>query len=279
MTLFDRLSDFCQRLLGKSESQADLDGAMPATNLRIRVGKKTSIGNYRDNNEDRLFVDENRWLYLVADGMGGQVAGEQASQLAVDLIPEELRTLESTTAEPETVRQAVRQAVVAANEAILAQGIADPSMQNMGTTVVLALLRGHRIFVAHIGDSRAYLFRKGLIDAVTTDHNLAQALYEAKTITKEELKTHRFKHVLWKYLGSKEAGDGPDIKEFEVRVGDRVLLATDGLTGVVEDELLLEEVYKLDDPQKTAERLVELALEQGSKDNITCVVLYIEEAT
>jgi serine/threonine protein phosphatase PrpC len=208
--------------------------------------------------------------------MGGQAAGEQASQLAIDMIPEQLSGLTVHDRDPELLRDAVNHAVVATNEAILAQGIADPSVQNMGTTVVLAVYRDGKLVVAHIGDSRAYLVRNGTIESVTTDHNLAQALYEAKTISKEELKTHRFRHVLWKYLGSKEAGDGPDLNDLDVQAGDRLVLATDGVTGALDDNAILEVVMKSDDPQKCSEDLVQLALDRGSKDNVTCVTVFFD---
>jgi protein phosphatase len=275
MAIFDRLTDLCTRILG-IESQADMNGARPLANLRLRVGKHTSIGYFRDNNEDRFYVDTDQNLFIVADGMGGQAAGEQASQLAIDMIPEQLSGLTPQDHDPNLLRSAVNHAVVAANEAILAQGIADPSVQNMGTTVVLAVYRANKLVVAHIGDSRAYLVRNGTIESVTTDHNLAQALYEAKTISKEELKTHRFRHVLWKYLGSKEAGDGPDINDLDIQAGDRLVLATDGVTGALDDSAILELVSKSDDPQKCAEDMVQLSLDRGSKDNVTCVAIFFE---
>ncbi|WP_419193425.1 PP2C family protein-serine/threonine phosphatase [Kolteria novifilia] len=249
-----------------------------ASPFRILAGKCTDIGNFRDNNEDRYYIDEERAIYIVADGMGGQAAGEQASQIAVDIIPEKLAKLPVECQDEEEVKGAVSQAVIAANEAIIAQGNADPSVQNMGTTVVIATMRGEKVYLAHVGDSRAYFFRDGSVASVTTDHNLAQALFDAKTITQEELKNHRFKHVLWKYLGSKEADEGPDMERDNLQAGDRILLATDGICGVVDDEVIVETINRHDDPQACAEELVRLALESGSKDNITVVVLFIEAA-
>jgi protein phosphatase len=277
MAIVDRFADLCRRLFGKrSEQQVAVEEPTPLSPVKIRVGAQTSIGNYRDNNEDRFFVDPVKQLYLVADGMGGQAAGEQASQIAVDMIPRLLEPVAVDCDNEEQIQQAVRQAVKAANEAILAQGIADPSVQNMGTTVVLALVRGPALHVAHLGDSLAYLLRDGAIRVLTTEHNLARALLDQNAISEEELKTHRFRHVLWKYLGSKDATDGPDINKFELRPGDRIVLSSDGLTGVVEDETIRKEVYKHDDPQKCADRLVQLALESGSKDNVTCVVFFVD---
>lgn len=263
-------------MIGRN-SNPQAEQANPLAATKVRVGKRTEIGYYRDNNEDRMFVAEDRMLYIVADGMGGQAAGEQASQMAVDVVTEQLKALPIELNDGAKIRKLLSQAVVAANDAILAQGVADPSVQNMGTTIVMAVLRGHRMYIAHVGDSRAYHMRNKAIEDVTTDHNLAQALYQANTISKEELQTHRFRHVLWKYLGSKEAGDGPDIKEVDVRPGDRLLLATDGVTGAVDDDSLLEEIFRHTDPQQCADELVQLSLDRGSKDNVTCVVLFVDE--
>lgn len=247
--------------------------------LKIRVGKCTNIGNFRENNEDRMFVGEEQQLFLVADGMGGQAAGEQASQIAVDVIPERLASLlPANTTENAEVRRSIKDAVIAANETILAQGIADPSLQNMGTTVVMALLRGATVYIAHVGDSRAYRLPdgKGKFETITIDHNLAQALLEAGTITQDEVKNHRFRHVLWKFLGSKDCVDGPDIDSFDLHAGERILLATDGLCGIVEDEKIASEILRHSDPQKCAESLVKLALDEGSKDNVTVVLLFVD---
>lgn len=276
MALRDRFQQIYGKFLGKPDGRSSEVAAQPDSPLRIRVGKYTSIGNYRDNNEDRLFVDDAQQVYIVADGMGGQAAGEQASQLAVDLVPSKLSDIPLACHDGELIRRSVSQAVVAANEAIIAQGAADPNFQNMGTTIVMVMVRGPMAYVAHLGDSRAYLIRDHQIQAITVDHNLAQALYEAKTISKEDLKTHRFRHMLWKYLGAKEAGDGPELKEIELKPGDRLLLATDGLTGALDDDVLLEESSSRPDPQKCAEELVNLSLDRGSKDNVTCVIINVD---
>lgn len=274
MAMLQRLSNLFRWLGGLEGTGCLPQSVLP--NFRVRAGQHTSIGNFRDNNEDRMYVDGGRGLYVVADGMGGQVAGEQASQLAVDVVPAQLQTLSRSTCEVEVVKDALRRSVLAANKAILDRGDQDPSVQNMGTTVVLALLRGSNIYLAHLGDSRAYLLRDHRLEQKTDDHNLAEALRQSGAITKEECETHRFRHMLWKYLGSKEAVDGPDITVVEARPGDRILLATDGLTGVMDDLSLQREMSRASDPQKCAERLVQLALGAGSKDNVTCVVLFID---
>jgi len=167
---------------------------------------------------------------------------------------------------------------VQANEEIMAMGALDKDMKNMGTTVVMAIWRKTgEVFIAGVGDSRAYLIRNKKAQQLTVDHSLAQALVEARTITPAEAKDHRFRNVLWKYLGSKEVGEGPEVTVVQVQAGDRFLLCSDGLTGVVPDEQLASEISSATDMQVLAERLGALALEQGSRDNVSCVVFDVVE--
>ncbi len=137
----------------------------------------------------------------------------------------------------------------------------------MGTTVVLAQFLNDRVFVAGVGDSRAYRLREGRLEQLTKDHSLADALLDAGTITAEELPTHKFKNVLYLYLGSKDARSGPeDVRVLDVRPGDRLLMASDGLTGVVPDTDLVKVLGTIDDPQQASRILVEMALANDSKE-------------
>ena len=145
-------------------------------------------------------------LFIVADGMGGQQAGEQASLMAVELIPKAIaRRLTAEQKESRQIQEAIREAVAEVNQEILGSSGAFTEFSNMGTTVVLAQFRNDRVYVAGIGDSRAYRLRDGKLEQLTKDHSLADALLDAGTITREELPTHKFKNVLYLYLGSKDA--------------------------------------------------------------------------
>jgi serine/threonine protein phosphatase PrpC len=147
---------------------------------------------------------------------------------------------------------------------------------NMGTTMVLAQFRQDRVYVAGIGDSRAYRLRDTHLEQLTKDHSLADALLDAGTITREELPTHKFKNVLYLYLGSKDARSGPeDFRVLDVRPGDRFLLASDGLTGVVPDGELARILGTVNDPQQAAVMLKDLALHNDSKDNVTCLIIHV----
>src|SRR5437667_5370847 len=210
--------------------------------LALNIGKCTLLGNYRENNEDAIDVKQfpELTLCLVADGMGGQAAGEIASKRATEVVPRELKKNLTADADVESAKQIIRKAVVQANEEIIAMGALDRDLRNMGTTVVLAVWRkgSNTLFITGVGDSRAYLIRGNKIEQLTVDHSLAQALVEAKTISAAEAREHRFRNVLWKYLGTKEVGDNPDVKVIQIQAGDRLLLCTDGLSGVVSDDKL-----------------------------------------
>jgi PPM family protein phosphatase len=246
--------------------------------LSLNIGKCTLLGNYRENNEDsidvKLFPDLT--VCIVADGMGGQAAGEIASKKSIEIIPRELRKSLAPNVNADTTKTLIRKSIVQANEEIMAMGALDKEMKNMGTTVVAAVWRkGPEIFIAGVGDSRAYLIRNHKMVQLTVDHSLAQALVEAKTISAAEARDHKFRNVLWKYLGSKEVGEGPDVPVIPIQTGDRFLLCTDGLHGVVSDEKMLQFMMAQSDMQVCADGLGQLALDSGSRDNVSCIMVEV----
>ena len=267
--------------------------------LKLKVGVVSVRGNYREHNEDNFYVPGRRSvrhdggsgesqadmpamtmepsnLFIVADGMGGQQAGEQASLMAIDLIPRAIqRRLPLDEADSARIKDAIRDAVAEVNQEILGSSGAVTEFSNMGTTVVLAQFRFDRVYVAGIGDSRAYRLREGKLEQLTKDHSLADALLDAGTITADELANHKFKNVLYLYLGSKDARGGPEeVRVLDVKPGDRLLLASDGLTGVVPDKDLMHILGSVDDPQRAAVMLKDLALAKDSKDNVTCLIIH-----
>ena len=249
--------------------------------LALNVGKCTLLGNYRENNEDAIEVKQlpEMTVCIVADGMGGQAAGEIASKRAIDVVPRELKKNLTTALSEDECKVIIRKAVVQANEEILQMGSLDRDLRNMGTTIVLALWRkGEELYIAGVGDSRAYLIRGGQIEQLTVDHSLAQALVENKTISAAEAREHRFRNVLWKYLGSKEVGEGPEVKAIPLQAGDRFVLCSDGMSGPVPDPQILSYVQEHSNPQECADGLGQLALDQGSRDNVSCIVIEVTEA-
>jgi PPM family protein phosphatase len=248
--------------------------------LALQIGKCSLLGNYRENNEDAVELKQfpDLTVGLVADGMGGQAYGEVASKRAIEVVPRELRKNLTAATTPEQTCEVIRKAVLQANEEILTIAALDRDLKNMGTTVVLALWRRSReMYISNLGDSRAYLIRDGHIEQLTVDHSLAQALVENKTISAEEAKGHRFRNYLWKYLGCKEKdmGDGPDVKVVPAQPGDRFLLCSDGMTGPVPDEQLLDFILTHPDVQQCADGLAQLALDNGSRDNVSCIVIEV----
>lgn len=243
----------------------------------IRTGHVSITGNFRENNEDSFVVDESQRYFIVADGMGGQNAGEKASALAVELIPQQLEKLMNFDGctRQEAV-EAIDRSVEHANTEIMVLSEVDPSVRNMGTTVVLLVRSGGNFYVGGVGDSRVYQFRSGELAQLTKDHSLTQALLEAGTINAEEAKTHRYRNVLYRYLGTRDGASGTDACEIRVQPGDRFVLCTDGVTDGIDDTKICSLLQQSDDPQHIAESLVAAAQEGGSRDNITCVVLIVE---
>ncbi len=248
--------------------------------LTLNIGKCTLLGNYRENNEDSIEVKPfpDMSLCIVADGMGGQAAGEIASKRAIEVVPRELRKNLTPAADQEQACAVIRKAIMQANEEIITMGQLDRDLKNMGTTIVLALWRkGHELYISNFGDSRAYLIRGDTIEQLTIDHSLAQALVENKTISAAEAKEHRFRNVLWKFLGSKEVGEGPDVKIIPIQAGDKFVLCSDGMSGPVPDAQILSFVNEHADAQACADGLGQLALDNGSRDNVSVIVIEVVE--
>ena len=245
--------------------------------VSIRTGHVSITGNFRDNNEDSYVVDDSLRYVIVADGMGGQNAGEKASALAIELIPKQLeRWLNFESAEADSATQAIDKAVDFANAEIMALSENDPSLRNMGTTVVFLVRVGDSFFVGGVGDSRVYQLRGDKLVQCTTDHSLTQALLDAGTISAAEAETHRYKNVLYRYLGTRDGSSGTEARQIFPRPGDRYLLCSDGVTDGISDEKLLSLLTSGDDPQQLSQTIVDAALEGGSRDNITCVVVIVD---
>jgi protein phosphatase len=243
----------------------------------VRWGAVSITGDYRENNEDRCLADSAGRFFLVADGMGGQCAGEKASEMAIELISKRLEQLvDFDRDDSQKVASAVDEAVSHANGEIMALSELDPEYHNMGTTIAMLVKAGERFFAAGIGDSRVYLLRDGRIQKLTKDHSLTDALLEAGTITEEEAERHRYRNVLYRYLGTKEGGAGAKAQPVDVRKGDRFLLCSDGATDGVKDLELGSLLGSHSDPQQAAQAIVAAAQKAGSRDNITCVTVFAE---
>jgi PPM family protein phosphatase len=235
----------------------------------LHIGSFSAQG-VRPNNEDRLVVDPDNKLFLVADGMGGQDRGEQASGMAAEIIP---KVVHDRLAAKDEAPEAVQRALTEANQAIIDAGRNQPAGRRMGTTAVLALQQQDQVYVAGLGDSRAYLIRGDRVEQLTMDHSVAAALVASGVLSAEEARHSPWQHVLHKFLGCAEMVDGAEVRPFSPKAGDRLLLATDGLTGHVNEDDLRQGAIDFPNPQTWAEHLVHQALERGSRDNVTCIVL------
>lgn len=244
---------------------------------KFRWGAVSITGNFRENNEDRCLADPAGRYFLVADGMGGQSAGEKASEMAVELIAKKLEQLIDFEHDaPEKVGESIDKAVSHANDEIMALSELDPDYHNMGTTIAMLVRAADKVCVAGVGDSRAYLLRGGQLQRLTQDHSLSEALLEAGTITKEEAARHRYRNVLYRYLGTKEGGSGAKARQVEFRPGDRFMACSDGATEGVNDQNLANILSSFNDPQQAAEAVVKAAQAGGSKDNITCLMVFVD---
>ncbi len=246
--------------------------------VHVSWGLRSVTGNVRDNNEDRGFADSKGRFFLVADGMGGQAAGEKASELAIQHISRKLEQTLTFDSDPsDKIHKCIDDAVGEANVEIMALGEIDPTYNKMGTTIVFLVNAGEKLYVGGVGDSRAYRLRGDKLEQLTTDHSLTQALVDAGTISKEEALTHRYRNVLYRYLGTKEGGTGTGAKEHAPQPGDRFVLCSDGVADGIDEAVLVSLLKKHPDPESAAKAIVEAAENGGSKDNITCLVVNVEE--
>jgi adenylate cyclase len=240
-----------------------------------KVGYKSDVGRVRTSNEDSFYVDEEGGLFIIADGMGGHQGGEVASKIAVEVISGFLKDKISREAPSEVNFELIMKALFKANDEVRMKGESDLSLRGMGTTVVLAFCRDNDLHIAHIGDSRAYLIHEGKIQQLTEDHSVITQMVKTGNLTKEEAKNHKLKHMLSQALGT-STYLAPDIQMFNWVAGDYVLLCSDGLTDMLNDQELLSTILEcsIGEPQEGCEMLVDLANKKGGRDNITVILLY-----
>jgi protein phosphatase len=248
--------------------------------MRLRVGARTDTGRVRALNEDQYVLRADRGLFMVCDGMGGALAGEVASRLAADSIVERLDAGDDDDASedaaylPRTNRLAA--AVRRSNQLIYDHGRQDPRCANMGTTVVGAWLEHYIASVAHVGDSRAYLWHDNQLERLTWDHSLVEAQVRAGILDRDEGLDSDEQNVLLRVLGGEPDVD-VELSEVPVQPGDYLLLCSDGLTRMVPDATLADAIGRLRDPQRICDYLIEAANGNGGADNITVVVVEIAQ--
>jgi serine/threonine protein phosphatase PrpC len=232
--------------------------------VRIRVGTASDIGRARERNEDAYLASHP--LYVVADGMGGHRGGREASRMAVDVLAE---------IGEEAPQDRLTEQIRRANEAVFERSSRERALAGMGTTVTAVMAGDNELHLAHVGDSRAYLLRDGKLRRLTQDHTLVDRMVREGKISEAEAHTHPQRSILTRALGVDQDVQVDEVS-MDVRGGDRLLLCTDGLTGMVEEEEVRDVLQSSKDPQEAADRLVAAANAAGGLDNITVVVLDFE---
>jgi PPM family protein phosphatase len=228
--------------------------------MKVSVGAATDIGQVREGNEDSFLIVEP--LYAVADGMGGHRGGEVASSLALETVQGMFERREGSLAEQ----------VAEANRAVFDRSQSDRKVSGMGTTLTAAQVEGNRVHLVHVGDSRAYLLHGAELTQITEDHTLVHRMVMEGEISEEEAETHPHRSILTRALGV-DRNIQVDEGDLEVASGDRLLLCTDGLTGMVAEGQIREILLETVDPQEAVEKLVRGANSAGGIDNITAVIL------
>jgi protein phosphatase len=249
------------------------------TPLRLTLAGLTDVGCRRTSNEDALLTSENPRVLAVADGMGGHAAGEVASGLVISTLrellvdgiapsaPSDESDPGSTAPHPARLRSAIEEA----NSRILSAISRDPARNGMGTTVVAAVVDGDQLTIAHVGDSRGYLWRDGRLQSLTSDHSWVQEQVDMGLLSPGKARSHPYRNVVTRALGSREDVD-VEIQRVDLRTGDLVLLCSDGLNSMITDEEIARVIEGAgQDVQAICTRLVDAAKGAGGDDNVTVI--------
>ena len=241
--------------------------------MHITCAARTDVGLIRSGNEDNYLIVPDRGLFIVADGMGGHAAGEVASEMAVRIISGDLGSFRGLGPEEAATRMinAIRQA----NAAIYERTLSEHDKRGMGTTVTALTLYGNRFLIGQVGDSRAYLMREGKLTQVTKDHSYVQEQVDAGYLTPEQARAHPYSNVITRCVGA-NADVMPDVYVGSARANDLFLLASDGLTGMLEDPQLAEILRSGRMPQEQVDTLIEEGNRHGGLDNITAIIVRID---
>jgi serine/threonine protein phosphatase PrpC len=293
------IEEICPEVDDSTDERLGGDDSRPAR-VAIKFGALTDPGKVRGNNEDHFvvarlsksmhicktslpgegdlhFPDDDGYLIVVADGMGGAAAGERASALAVGSIEAfVLNTLKwflnPTGRDEDELTKQLRSSLERADRTVMQRAGSNPAFHGMGTTLTMAYSVATDLFIVHAGDSRAYLFRGGTLQKLTSDHTLVQALIDAGAISPEDAKRHCRRNVVTNVVGGPSEGVDAEIHKLSLRDGDILLVCTDGLTEPVNDDAIAEVLGDHADPEDACRRLVDLALRAGGPDNVTAVV-------
>lgn len=237
----------------------------------MKTYSATDVGMVRKINQDYVYVSEKPLgnlpnLFVVADGMGGHQAGDYASKFTVEVLTRVLKRLKE-----EDVERALLQAIQTANHEVVRVAGEDERLKGMGTTIVAATIVNHMMYFANVGDSRLYLINNGIVQ-LTKDHSLVEEMVRLGGIKPEEAKHHPDKNIITRAIGAKEEVEA-DFYEHRLKKGDKIVMCTDGLTNMVEDEEIFHIVQGARDVVEAAETLIASAKENGGTDNIGVILI------
>jgi len=242
--------------------------------LGFRWAAASDIGKVREENQDTFLVEAESGLFLVSDGMGGHRGGSLASKIVAEDLPVmiEIRLNKLRSSSIRAVRAILKQTISEQNLQLRMEGTSETGYKDMGATVVLALLRNGRAYIANMGDSRLYLLRKGRLSQRTRDHSVVSALLHQNRIEPDQVENHSAQGQITRYVGMDEEAK-PYVRSFMLKSGDRLLLCTDGLTDIVTNKDIAAKLKNEPDPKAGCEALVNAANAAGGHDNVTVVIV------
>jgi len=242
--------------------------------VRFTCAGRTDVGVVRSGNEDAFLMVPDSGVFIVADGMGGHAAGEVASEMAVQIVG---RSLDGVLGRSdEETAEVIRKGIVEANSSIFQRTLVEQDKRGMGTTVTAMVINGERYMIGQVGDSRAYLFRDGQLLQITKDHSYVQEQVDAGYLTPAQARTHPYSNVITRCVGA-NSDVAPDVYGGTLRSNDLFLLASDGLTGMLEDEDLLTILSTGRSPGELVDRLISESNRRGGLDNVSVILVRIDE--
>jgi len=234
--------------------------------MKVKGAGATDRGKKRPLNEDYYFFDESLGLFIVADGMGGHLGGQEASRMAVEEVVNQFSSVKEI---PHPPVKFIKEVFYSANKKVWERGNSDPSLKGMGTTLTMLFIKGESIWIGHVGDSRAYLYSENKLNLLTSDHSWLEEQIKAGMIS--DVRTRRFmKNVITRSVGFKKEVE-VDVYRYDIKAGDLFLLCTDGLNIVLTDEEIKKEIESTD-IEELPKKLIDLANSRGGPDNITVVM-------
>jgi serine/threonine protein phosphatase PrpC len=279
--------------MSESANNSEAQTASAMTGISVHVFGRTDVGLVREHNEDNFIIadltNQNRSikpevrehsigpqgsLFAVCDGMGGAAAGEVASQIAVDTIYEQMQDGEAPQ-DDEALARKLDGAIIEAGERIYTAARVNRGRRGMGTTVTAAVLIGPRLIIGQVGDSRAYIYRRGRFVQLTKDQSLVQQLIDANQLTEEEARDFDKNNIILQALGTSESVH-VDMTSAILRRGDRLVMCSDGLCGLVSDDEITKVIEEAEDPMESCRQLTDIARDAGGHDNITVIVVLFD---